>query len=51
LGAEEHHFEGAAVGHLHLCRGAIFIDTITRPGTFTVQVAPDQRSAEDIFRN
>ncbi len=27
-----------------------FIDTITRPGTLTVQVAHDQRSAEDIFR-
>jgi hypothetical protein len=28
-----------------------FVDTITRPGTLTVQVAHDQRSAEDIFRN
>lgn len=27
-----------------------FIDTVTRPGTLTVQVAHDQRSAEDIFR-
>jgi hypothetical protein len=27
-----------------------FIDTITRPGTLTVQVAHDQRSAEEIFR-
>lgn len=27
-----------------------FIDTITHPGTLTVQVAHDQRSAEDIFR-
>ncbi len=27
-----------------------FIETITRPGTLTVQVAHDQRSAEDIFR-
>ena len=27
-----------------------FIDTITRPGTLTVQVAHDQRAAEDIFR-
>ncbi|MGZ4788915.1 MAG: hypothetical protein ACXVZX_10385 [Terriglobales bacterium] len=28
-----------------------FIETITRPGTLSVQVAHDQRSAEDIFRN
>jgi len=27
-----------------------FIDTITRPGTLTVQVAHDQRAAEEIFR-
>ena len=27
-----------------------FIDTITRPGTLTVQVAHDQRAAEDLFR-
>src|SRR3954465_12210589 len=27
-----------------------FIETITRPGTLTVMVAHDQRSAEDIFR-
>src|SRR5205085_9034659 len=27
-----------------------FISTITRPGTVTVQVAHDQRSAEEIFR-
>jgi len=27
-----------------------FVDTITRPGTLTVQVAHDQRSAEDLFR-
>lgn len=27
-----------------------FIDTVTRPGTLTVQVAHDQHSAEDIFR-
>ncbi len=27
-----------------------FIETITRPGTVTVQVAHDQRSAEEIFR-
>jgi len=27
-----------------------YIDTITRPGTLTVQVAHDQRSAEDMFR-
>ena len=27
-----------------------FIDTITHPGTLTVQVAHDQRSAEDMFR-
>jgi hypothetical protein len=27
-----------------------FIDTITRPGTVTLQVAHDQRSAEDLFR-
>ncbi len=30
--------------------GRYFIDTITRPGTLSVQVAHDQRSAEDIFR-
>ena len=27
-----------------------FIETITRPGTLTVQVAHDQRAAEDLFR-
>jgi hypothetical protein len=27
-----------------------FVDTITRPGTLTLQVAHDQRAAEDIFR-
>jgi hypothetical protein len=27
-----------------------FVQTITRPGTLTVQVAHDQRSAEEIFR-
>lgn len=28
-----------------------FLRTITQPGTLTVQVAHDQRSAEQIFRN
>jgi hypothetical protein len=28
-----------------------FLKTITRPGTVTVQVAHDQSSAEEIFRN
>jgi len=27
-----------------------FVDTITHPGTLTVQIAHDQRSAEDMFR-
>ena len=30
--------------------GRFFLNTITQPGTLTVQVAHDQRSAEEIFR-
>ena len=45
----EHCAEGAAGGDHDVYCGAIFLQTITRPGTLTVQVAHSQESAEAIF--
>ena len=43
--------EGAAAsGHDLRCGARFFINCITREGTLSVQVAHDQRSAEEIFR-